>query len=97
MNYLPARDVDVFTEALEKPPGERAAYLEKACAGDGALRHRVDILLRAHERAGDFLGESASGLPAGDSPKVVAGEELYVDSIELEEALTTTEGVGCGN
>jgi hydrogenase nickel incorporation protein HypA/HybF len=29
--------------------------------------------------------------------EVVAGEELYVDSIELEEALTTTEGVGCGN
>lgn len=28
---------------------ERAAYLDKACAGDAALRARIDALLRAHE------------------------------------------------
>ena len=49
----------LFAAALEKPPAERAAYLERACAGDAALRRRVEALLRAHGRAGIFLERSA--------------------------------------
>jgi hypothetical protein len=50
MSDLPNRDVDFFAEALQKPSGERGAYLERACAGESALRHRVDALLQAHKR-----------------------------------------------
>jgi len=49
---------------LEVPPGERNALLEKACAGDGALRKEVERLL-AHERsAEDFIAAPALEMAA---------------------------------
>lgn len=46
----------IFSAALERPSSEAcAAYLDEACAGDEALRRRVDRLLRAHRRARGFL------------------------------------------
>jgi hypothetical protein len=51
----PGRDVVIFTEALQLPVVERAAFLERACAGDENLRTKVESLLLAHEQAGDFL------------------------------------------
>ncbi len=46
----------IFLDALEKTTdSERAAYLDKACAGDAAVRMKVEALLRAHDQAGGFL------------------------------------------
>ena len=45
----------VLEAALEREPGERAAFLDQACAGDEALRQEVEELLKAHEQAGSFL------------------------------------------
>jgi WD40 repeat protein/tRNA A-37 threonylcarbamoyl transferase component Bud32 len=46
----------VFLAALEiVDSAQRRAYLDDACAGDAALRERVEALLRAHEREGKFL------------------------------------------
>src|SRR5437773_1009040 len=46
----------VFLTALEKEnAAQRQAYLDQVCAGDAALRERVEALLRAHERDGKFL------------------------------------------
>src|SRR6266700_3846251 len=53
------RDVLIFEGALHLPMAERADYLERACAGNADLRHRVEVLLRAHENAGDFLRDPA--------------------------------------
>ncbi len=39
----------LFDAALDLAPAERAAYLERACAGDGELRALVDRLLAAAE------------------------------------------------
>ena len=50
-----SRDLVIFTQALQLPGGERAAFLDRACAGDEDLRRNVEALLRAHERIGDFL------------------------------------------
>jgi hypothetical protein len=50
-----SRDLVIFTQALQLPVGERAAFLDRACAGDKDLRRNVEALLRAHERVGDFL------------------------------------------
>ena len=42
-------DESVFAAALAIPrPADRAAYLEKACAGNPALRREVEALLSAH-------------------------------------------------
>jgi WD40 repeat protein/serine/threonine protein kinase len=50
---------DLFLEALERPtPGERAAFLDEACAHDLSLRAAVEALLQHH------LADSFMKLPA---------------------------------
>jgi serine/threonine protein kinase len=50
----------IFLEALQRTtPGERAAYLDQACAGNDELRRNVEMLLRANARAGGFLNDPA--------------------------------------
>jgi len=61
MNCDPGREVTVFTEALKVPVRERAAFLERACAGHENLRHKVEALLEAHDRLGRFLEEPPNG------------------------------------
>jgi serine/threonine protein kinase len=43
---------ELFHQAVELPPGERAAFLDRACAGDADLRAAVEELLR-HDRDDD--------------------------------------------
>jgi WD40 repeat protein/serine/threonine protein kinase len=46
----------VFDHALEiGAPAERAAYLDRECAGAPELRRQVEALLKAHADAGSFL------------------------------------------
>jgi len=45
------RDVVIFTEAVRLPAGQRAGFVERACAGDETLRRKVLDLLSAHERS----------------------------------------------
>src|SRR5205085_1298485 len=53
---------DLFMAALQlEDAAERSAYLDRACAGETALRQRVEALLAAFEQAGSFLQP-----PAGD-------------------------------
>jgi tetratricopeptide (TPR) repeat protein len=59
MAATPPNARDLFLAALERPPGERPAYLEAACGGDAALRGRVQALLRAHDEPGAFLSEAS--------------------------------------
>jgi len=52
---------DIFAEALRLTnPAERAAYLDRSCAGDPALRQEVESLLNAYAQAGDFLSPTIS-------------------------------------
>lgn len=51
------RELIVFTEAVKVSVQERAAFLQQACAGDEDLRRKVEALLQAHDRVGDFLEE----------------------------------------
>jgi hypothetical protein len=39
------REEVLFAAALDKPPAERAAFLDGACYGDPALRQRLETLL----------------------------------------------------
>src|SRR5204863_3148977 len=45
----------LFQSALEREPGQRAAFLDQACAGDESLRKEVENLIVAHEKAGSFI------------------------------------------
>jgi serine/threonine protein kinase/tetratricopeptide (TPR) repeat protein len=53
----------IFFAALELPPGDRAAFLERACAGDAALRGRIEQMLAAQSHLGAFLDPPQPGAP----------------------------------
>src|SRR5262245_49672124 len=65
----------LFHLAREKPPDQRAVFLDEACAGDTALRERLEILLAAHEHPGSFLQPAArdngNGEVASDGGRTV--------------------------
>jgi serine/threonine protein kinase/tetratricopeptide (TPR) repeat protein len=54
----------IFATASQKPPTERADYLNEACGADADLRRKVERLLKAHDAAGEFL-ESPAERPVG--------------------------------
>ena len=61
----------LFAAALERTSaGRRRAFLDEACAGDVALRERVERLLAAHEKTLGILDRPAG--PPG-SPEDAAG------------------------
>ena len=57
MNDDAGCEIAVFTEAVKVPFQERAAFLQRRCCGDENLRRKVEALLRAHDRMGNFLEE----------------------------------------
>jgi serine/threonine protein kinase/tetratricopeptide (TPR) repeat protein len=65
---------EIFAGAIDKPPGERAGFVESACGGDADLRARIDRLLHMHETAGEFLAEPTAGF--GAARFGVAGESV---------------------
>ena len=62
MNSDSDREVSIFTQALKVAPQERNDFLDKACGADAELRGKVEALLGAHERLGNFLEEPPSGI-----------------------------------
>ena len=75
MKPVPAEQA-VFAGALQfAAHADRAAYLDRACGTDAALRRRVEALLRAAENAGDFLEQPPDGLPSAEL-KEQAGDRI---------------------
>lgn len=95
MSDTPDRDVSLFTEALSLREAERFKYLDQACAGNDALRSRVEALLKAYEKSGDFLREPATGLPVETQPLIAAGEKAG-DRIGRYKLLQQIGEGGCG-
>jgi serine/threonine protein kinase len=56
------KDRDIFIAALEQQPAERAAYLDRACGTDHALRQHIEGLLQVCEKAGSFLESPLAGI-----------------------------------
>jgi eukaryotic-like serine/threonine-protein kinase len=70
------RDDEIFAEALELPAAGRAAFLDRACAGDAGLRARVEALLASHEAARSYLERPVTERPPpapGEEPGTVIG------------------------
>jgi eukaryotic-like serine/threonine-protein kinase len=61
MNSDSDREVAIFTDALKIALQERDAFLERECGGDEDLHRKVEALLRAHDRLGNFLQEPPTG------------------------------------
>jgi eukaryotic-like serine/threonine-protein kinase len=80
----------IFEAVLARPAGERAAFLDEACAGDAALRAEVESLI-AHEEAEAFLEDPAFE----DATRVLAGNARHsligqtIGSYQILESLGT--------
>jgi tetratricopeptide (TPR) repeat protein/serine/threonine protein kinase len=78
------REQTIFIEALEiADPAERAAFLDRACGPDQALRQRVDKLLQRHQQDDSFLASPAIA-PAmtGDYTPDPGGQSAITGPIE---------------
>ena len=65
MDETRLRQVDeLFQAALELPREQRSAFLDQYCPTDTELRKEVESLLSAHDKAKDFIEESASDVAA---------------------------------
>ena len=70
---------DLFNVAVEQPPDERAAFLERSCDGDEALRRKVELLLKYHDTSGDFImlpAFKAAPELLADDPETLIGQHL---------------------
>src|SRR5262245_36902174 len=74
MNEHASSERSIFEAAIALgTPHERAAYLDGACGGDGALRREVEALLAAHDRLGGLPTSPAGGAAAGERPGAEVG------------------------
>ena len=74
--------MEIFGEALKQPsPEARARYVNEACGADAELRRQVEVLLKAHAQAGDFLKPPADDPPDGERPGTVIGRYKLLELI----------------
>jgi len=70
----------LYHAALERAPGERTAFLEGACAGDGELRGEIESLLASHDQAASFIeappADVAAGMLAEQQSHLLVGRTL---------------------
>ena len=84
----------IFDSAIELPLERRTGYVQEACAGDDALRQRVEALLRAHESAEAFMDRPAVELRR--EPVLVNPAEQPGDRIGRYKLLQQIGEGGCG-
>jgi serine/threonine protein kinase len=78
----------IFIEALEQAdPAERAAYLDRACAGDEALRRRIERLLERHEQPDSLLDSPAAEAGATVDRPTAEGPGAVIGAYKLLQAI----------
>src|ERR1044071_9119128 len=89
------REEEVFADAAQLPPDQRAAYLDKACAAEPALRRRIEGLLGALDRASPLLKEPPLAEPARTRGSSLPAEKPG-DRIGRYKLLEQIGEGGCG-
>ena len=78
------REEWIIRQARERPAAERAVFLDGACAGDAALRERLERLLAAHDQPEEVLADGIDAatvkatikLDLADAPDEAVGQTL---------------------
>src|SRR5262245_30367148 len=76
---------EIFGDALDLSPGERQAFVRRACGGDAALLAEVEELLNSHGASPGFLGMPTLGARAAGM--VVEGPGDVIGRYRLIERL----------
>ena len=71
---------DLFNQALQYSPEQRAAFLNGACGQDADLRQKVDTLIRAHDDADQFLPDAPT---LGDARPLSEQPGTIIDRYKL--------------
>jgi non-specific serine/threonine protein kinase/serine/threonine-protein kinase len=85
----------VFEAALDRPESERAAFVEKACAGNTALLEEVRSLLSWHKGSTGFL-ETPAARAAGLPPDSASAVRLIGKSVGAWRILDVVGSGGMG-
>ena len=67
---------EIFNAALQKPPAERAAFLDDACQGDTLLRAAIEALLAAYDVPDSFLEAPLGQATIEQSPSERIGTQI---------------------
>jgi eukaryotic-like serine/threonine-protein kinase len=89
------RDVELFTEAVQLPMADRAAFLDRVCNHEPELREEVLELLKVHDSAGNFLQRSPLGAAAEIGRESSIGVKIG-DRIGRYRLLRPIGEGGCG-
>ncbi len=79
---------EIYLAALEKSTGqERSDYLDAACAGNDTLRRRIERLLRAQSKVGEFLESPAPEVAGTVMPSLAEGPGAVIGPYVLVERI----------
>jgi hypothetical protein len=77
MGELDPRLENIFAAAMDIADAEqRAAFVERACGGDEALRREVEALVQADQGAGAFMRAAPVVSPANAIPSEKSGDRI---------------------
>jgi WD40 repeat protein/serine/threonine protein kinase len=96
MNEAKPSEETLFEAASQLPADQRRAYLTEACGGDAALRERLETLLRAQDRASNFMAEPAAPVVPGKAGLQIPLSERLGDHIGPYKLLQQLGEGGCG-
>ncbi|MGD0445768.1 MAG: serine/threonine-protein kinase [Edaphobacter sp.] len=82
-----ARIKPLFIAAVDKPQGERAAFIAEACEGDEELRRELAALVEAHEQRGETIDEVVANIQnliaSALSPRNLAEGDLIAERFRI--------------
>jgi len=96
MSESPNREEAIFDDAVKLSADQRAGYLHEACGDDEPLRRRVEALIVAHIRAGEFLAQPVASAPKPTMVLSLAPAEKVDDKIGRYKILQLIGEGGCG-
>jgi WD40 repeat protein len=85
----------IFFAALQRPPGERAAFLGQACGGDAELRGRIERMLAVQSYLGGFLDQPEETATCGQ-PAAPAGPPTEAPGAVLAGRYKLLQRIGEG-